>query len=1071
MPQRIYRLPGQHPPRGKSSYQHQDQASMLKRFRESENPIEFRLHDNSIGGVRGWGEPLIYAPDSPQRVRPGADMQLEYDWEVTGDGPPQFKILTEVDDSKYAHDSISMRSAHQLCISCKDTFNYVCKYLENRNDGVRMKSNVIHMENLASLPVSAGLQRCFICKQIERKLEKMYPDLDADQYSDYMIECCWSISGSLEEETKLWMVMYNTSMGKQPIYNYQHIIRLGLWPKEHFKKYFDKKAKQKEIVDLDKALAACTINDTNDHADAKALALSWLERCMQNTNGEHDVCNQGDRNHLPTRLLDVRCALEQGKVRLVCPSDSPEAFPKGTEYASLSHCWGTWGSDENPKLLTANLPSRQSDGLDWEKLPKTFQDAFKIASWLDLDWLWIDSLCIIQDSESDWQNEASMMDRVYMSAKVNISADKGEDSRAGCFTERNEVDVTSLEFEAREIEKTWIATTENTFAWMDSAPSLSRAWIHRERQLSRRIIHFTAKEMVWECCGLNKACFASETMPGGSPFGNIFNGETKFQIQLKDISDTRLSEEERLDRLHRLWNSTCQDLSNKSITYYDDFPIILSSLAREFHRLMPDDEYVAGLWRSTLAESLTWWLPGDKPRYLGYIAPSWSWLSAATPMQMYIPGHSQNKRALIETVAIDTQLNPSSGDPYGGLARGSNLRVRGFLRKFRFHLIDNGNTGIILSVVEEDQNGEDRLRLIGPDWDVEHGQAFRLTLDSPHVVPYQEFEYHALFTTVDEWAQFPSDCRRRLVCLLLEETGSPNEYWRVGTLEEISDSYSFKLRYQAAPDTTIPEAGCLRQDWIENPFGYTGQPPPGLVQDDSSSDENDEPDDIWDLLAEYVCKFRWPIIRNAKEKREKEREAERSCSEGSEVDAGQEEDDHDGKLQSELSSTVGSSREEDDAHTTADKEREAEAEITDEERNSNTNPAETIENTRETGQVDFPNCSEDQGSDEEEENEKEKRKRERYQDCMNLANVVYRTHENPSSGLTSWGAESDPDEAWRRSQYSVVFRSNTPAYGDEELSDLEEVLYQFDDVLDMWRERSGVAPWLRRLEAAEIRLV
>ncbi|KAM0342895.1 hypothetical protein ACHAPU_009099 [Fusarium lateritium] len=1030
MPRRRYLLPGQHPPRGTSSYQHEGQASMLKRLRESEHPIEFRLHDNSIGGVRGWGEPLVYAPDSPQRVRPGADMQLEYDWEATGDGAPQFKILTEVDDPKYAHDSISMRSAHQLCISCKDTFNYVCKYLENRKDGTRMKSNVVHMDTLASLPVSARLQRCFICKQIKRKVEKMYPDLDPDQYADYMIECCWSIIGSLDEETKLWMVMYNTSMGKEPIDNYQHILRLGLCPKEHFDEYFDKKTHQGEVVDLDKALGACTINDSNDHADAKALALSWLERCMQNSNGEHDVCNQGDRDYLPTRLLDVRRALDQGQVRLVCPSTSPEAFSAGTEYASLSHCWGTWGSDENPKLLTANLQSRQSDGLDWNKLPKTFQDAFKIASWLNLDWLWIDSLCIIQDSGSDWQNEASMMDRVYMSAKVNISADKGHDSRAGCFTKRKEVDVTSLEFEAREIEQTWIVTTENTFAWMGSAPSLSRAWIHRERQLSTRILHFTAKEMVWECCGLNKACFASETMPGGSPFDNIFNGETKFQIQLKDISDNRLSKEERLDKLHRLWNSTCQDLSDKSITYYGDFPVILSSLAREFHRLMPDDEYVAGLWRSTLAESLTWCLPGDKPRYLGYIAPSWSWLSSATPMQMYIPGHNQNKRALIETVSIDTQLDPSSNDPYGQLARGSSLRVRGFLRKLRFHLIGNGKVGMILSVVEEDENGEDRLRLIGPDWDVEHGQKFRLTLDSPHVLPMKEFEYHALFTTVDEWAQFPSNCRRRLACLLVEETGSPDEYWRVGTLEHISDSYSFKLRYQAAPDATIPEAGCSRKEWVENAIGYTGQPSPGEVQDDPNSDDDEEPDDIWDLLAEYVCNVRWPIIRRAREKKDEAKEKKR------------------------------------------------EVETAGEEPNDDTSSAEPIEDTSETEQVDSPNGSEDQGSDEEEENEEERKEskraetvQEHYDDCMALANVVYRTHENPSSGLTSWHAESNPDEGWRRSQYSVLFRSDTPAYGDAELQDLEEVLYQFDDVLDMWREKSGAAPWLRRLQVSEITLV
>ena len=424
---------------------------------ENALPRSFELFDSSVGESRGWGEPLLFVSDSPHIIRPRGQLLLQYDRGKSNDGAMQSSAPPAVDSSEYAHNSLELRSAHRLCDACNDTLNYVSEYMEAlnqpSNDFERMKNNVLHSDSLLALSTSATLAQCFICRQIWGKIRQIYPDLDPNTYSDYEIECCWTAVNGMHKETKMWMVMYNPSVQKWPIHNYQHILRLGLWPKAHFGSHFDKDINREKIVNARGAWDECANNDTNDHADTRSLVLSWMARCMQNDDGQHDICNQKDENYIPTRLLDVSHALERGRVRLICPNEMPQVFASKLQYATLSHCWGARGAKENAVLLTSNIESRQSDGLAWDMLPKTFQDAFKVVSWLRIDWLWIDSLCIIQDSQSDWQKEVSMMDRVYMNAEVNISADSGENSRAGCFVKRKDIDTTPLEFANPHIER------------------------------------------------------------------------------------------------------------------------------------------------------------------------------------------------------------------------------------------------------------------------------------------------------------------------------------------------------------------------------------------------------------------------------------------------------------------------------------------------------------------------------------------------------------------------------------------------------------------------------------------
>jgi hypothetical protein len=95
----------------------------------------------------------------------------------------------------------------------------------------------------------------------------------------------------------------------------------------------------------------------------------------------------------------------------------------------LSHCWG---SVRTLKTTKATLKLREQK-ISFEDLPLSFQDAVTITRKLGYRYIWIDSLCIIQDSVEDWDLESGSMDHVYSNAVVCIAAEAAPDSSLGIF--------------------------------------------------------------------------------------------------------------------------------------------------------------------------------------------------------------------------------------------------------------------------------------------------------------------------------------------------------------------------------------------------------------------------------------------------------------------------------------------------------------------------------------------------------------------------------------------------------------------------------------------------------------
>ncbi|VUC30194.1 unnamed protein product [Clonostachys rosea] len=997
------------------------------------------LIDNTFDNSRGWGDGLLFVPGLPLEIRPAAE--LGFTAGPGSDASLQVAQGNPTEEYEYAHCNINLKTTHQLCIACKDTFNYYCLFVDEitkwkddshaEGDVFPMANNVIHQGSLIPLVGFAnGTVPCVICAEIWSKIKSLYPHLDSSLYQDYRIECSWQRHTSAKDEQKMWFTMTDPNDEKDPLWNWQPILQLSMWPKAHFSSHFEAKGNTAAVIPIRGPWDGCADAGTNDSLNTRGLVLGWLDRCMRNTEGLHTLCNRQDRVFLPTRLLDVRQALERANVRLVCPSERPELFASdgSRDYVTLSHCWGAWGAKENPILKIDNLESRKGDGLPWEEIPRTFQDVFKIASWFGWNWLWIDSLCIVQDSKRDWEQEAAMMDKVYQNAQINISADSGEDNRAGCFVHQQQNATTPLEFASKTAAEGWLVTTESAFSWMDSATSLSRAWIYRERQLAPRVLHFTETEVVWECCGRQGSGFASETMPGGAPFDRIFNGETKLQIQWSrarhDANPTE--DDESLQSIYRLWNSTCEGLSAKSVTHPQDMPVILSSLAREMHRMIPDDEYAGGLWRSTMPDSLLWWNEGVRLDDVGDVAPSWSWLSVASHVNLAIQNRAQHKIAVAQVTGTDLDLE--TADPYGRVSRGE-LRMAGYLRRLHFHFINPGR--FIISVIEQDSHGQDRLRLIGPDWNQHDGQVCHLAVDSTLILPYQQLECYAFFSSIAEWAQDFETCSRKISCLLLEPVeGAESTFRRLGVLRNICDAYSFKLRYAVAPEATHADAGVLRSEQQENSIGYTG--PRSSAHIGSMGLPIARPLNIWDLLAKLIQHKRWDIIddfkQNASERMSSNASQEMGClAETSEPEdgMGDGEDIHqeEESVISHSQATNGGmpvSKDRDLAHTYID-----------------AVPALEID-----GAV---------------------RVRSSHEVCTKIIRQVMRhTSSDTHSVPISKSRAQAVDEL-------AIIESATEAYGSQVAP--IEALYQFDDVVDALQRGLQMVPWLKRLDVVDVILV
>lgn len=420
------------------------------------------------------------------------------------------------------------------------------------------------------------------------------------------------------------------------------------------------------------------ITDSTGSSSTKNLIIHWLQQCR--LHHSDCICPSGtDISWMPTRLLDICSSDVSDDVRVIQSS----TIPSQADYIALSHCWGS----ESFLTLTANNENELKRGIQLTRLPQTFQDAVTVAKWLEVRYLWIDSLCIIQDSDSgtDWQREADTMKAVYRNAVCTVAATGASNPSVGCFARRDQVEVQAVEIDAA-----WHDYPERKYRCLsygqliksiNNAPLSKRAWAVQERLLSTRVIHFTSKQVFWECAEL----FACETLPGGIAERLYYGGP----VLAPSINKVNLLTSANLTRkLLNAWKLVVEMYMRGRLTYPSDKAIALSGLANEFRSRFKDD-YLAGLWRQSLNEQLLWFVnqnsiqvDGKSKRPSPYRAPTWSWLSVDAEVHLW-PNLTEEMvgravpTTLIEILDVQIQL---LGNNKTGQITGGYIKIHGYLK-------------------------------------------------------------------------------------------------------------------------------------------------------------------------------------------------------------------------------------------------------------------------------------------------------------------------------------------------------------------------------------------------------
>lgn len=378
--------------------------------------------------------------------------------------------------------------------------------------------------------------------------------------------------------------------------------------------------------------------------------MEKIEQWTASCDHYHPRCALPNHPILPRRVLDIS-SRKNDKIKLL------ELNGASGRYVALSYSWGPLGVALKTTTETLSTHLR---GISWNAFPKTFQDVIQICRMLEIRYLWIDALCILQDDTEDWESESSKMAEIYSNSFLTIAATSCADINTSLFSERRTawtlpqgetVKATSGSTEAfyfrhgfrlgprLHLAHDRFIELENAHKHREDAPLLTRAWAFQERLLPSRTLHFHAEELVWECrtsirceCGELDDPWLKEAEYHGADTLQV-PAETNSEGWLKSLFASVLTPGVPHEKLSYIWMDLVSEFSRLDLTYESDRLPALSGLAAKFSNgSLGLGDYFAGMWLGSLARCLLYesvW-GGDTfsvpPNYHPQ-APSWSWAS------------------------------------------------------------------------------------------------------------------------------------------------------------------------------------------------------------------------------------------------------------------------------------------------------------------------------------------------------------------------------------------------------------------------------------------------------------
>ncbi|KAE8381790.1 hypothetical protein BDV26DRAFT_301055 [Aspergillus bertholletiae] len=426
-----------------------------------------------------------------------------------------------------------------------------------------------------------------------------------------------------------------------------------------------------------------------------SLAATWLDKCLR----EHVKCDayKGKPAVLPTRVIDVGNQLTPPHLHVSGDGETGQ-------WVALSHCQtGQWMglADTLDSSLTLNASSFKNlcSGQSLSDFPLTLRDAVVVTRALGVRYLWVDFLCIFEDDINDMAIEASRVSQVYSNAVVTIAATSADTVNDGFLDKREPHYNCAFPWRRHDhpdsvkngCNKYPIFFRTSRSRLSKERPSDSRwatkSWSFQEELMSKRLLYYTRREMIWQCC----AGTATEPEEEPQHFSNLFS-------KLKDLSTASGNPKNTINpaaATYKVWYELIEQYVLRHHASDNDRLPAIGAIAELFHTQLKE-QYCAGLWRDDLLFGLLWSIHcnsgGSGPpgrtfqraflRFWGYDdkhalqsprkvltgpsnhrRPSWSWVGADTFEGLTWPQRSETLDYLARVV--DVEVHGKSHDDFG----------------------------------------------------------------------------------------------------------------------------------------------------------------------------------------------------------------------------------------------------------------------------------------------------------------------------------------------------------------------------------------------------------------------
>ncbi|KAI1821979.1 heterokaryon incompatibility protein-domain-containing protein [Xylaria intraflava] len=461
--------------------------------------------------------------------------------------------------------------------------------------------------------------------------------------------------------------------------------------------------------------------------DSLGLARQWLQMCLTS----HEKCRSASQSqYMPLRVLRIREGCDSCEFHVTLETTSKDVPIE--PYAALSYCWG---GDQPYKTTKVRLESDDLS-LRWCKLPRSIQDAIKTTAALGLQCLWADSLCIVQDDDDDKALQIADMAHIYNEAIVTIIASRASRAVDGFL---GEIDLTSqMRLAVRvpfrcpggdgAIGSAYLVHIEGNRDGRE--PIDSRAWTLQERYLSNRVLQFGSRQTRWTCAttsavpfppapaSLSAAAISSDGYADGWKWdqnlgddaSRILYLHSNLLAELEELATLRSSVAWVRDWLYSRWQTILSSYTQRLLTVPTDRILGMSGVAEVFLAHMQNEgqdqneEYLAGLWRSSLPALLCWHAVaagktqtpkgqggGEEPRDVLppspkiYQGPSWSWTGVNCDISFILGRACEGD---CRAVLLDTDIRLANAGAGCGAVTHAILKLKGRMRRSFWNTAD-----------------------------------------------------------------------------------------------------------------------------------------------------------------------------------------------------------------------------------------------------------------------------------------------------------------------------------------------------------------------------------------------